>query len=179
MANIVIKKSTLPVLGKGKTGSPKVTIAGKGQISFSPAASKTFAGLQLALVAWDGDTRTMTVQAFSKAPKGYTDADCFTLGYQKKSKSAYFSASALLQDADANIGYDYKKSGNQPFDVTSVDTDKVKSISWKLPQGALKARPVQVRAKKDKTPANPAAPAPATPEKANAASAGGLTLVEE
>ena len=178
MANIVIKKSTLPVLGKGKAGEPKVTLASKGQISFSPSASKVFDNRTLALVMWDKDSRTMTVRAFTKPPKDYTEADCFVIGYQKKSKAAYFSASALLQNKEAAIGYDYKASGNQSFNVTAVNTDKEKSVSWQLPEGAMTPKPSTPRKKKNKTEA-PANTAPAPVETAKAAAAGSLTLVEE
>lgn len=146
----IIKRSVLPVLGRGKASLPTVTIGGKGQISFSPIASKGFDGKVTALVGWDSKSRTMSVQAFKGVPKGYTEADCFTLGSSKKSHVAYFSASALLQDADTGIGYDYKSSGNQTFPAT-VD-EKTNSVSWKVPEGTMTPKPVTKREKKAKTP---------------------------
>lgn len=172
---VIIKKSSLPVLGRGKTGAPTVTVAGKGQISFSPVTSKAFEGRTLALVGWDDKTRTIEVLAFSKPPKGYTEADMFTLGYQKKSKSAYFSASSLLQDKDTNIGYDYKSSGNQTFSC-EVDAEK-HVVRFKVPAGKLTAKPVTPRKKKE-TPAN-TAPTPETAKTATAGAGGLAVLVED
>ncbi len=167
----IIKKSSLPVLGRGKAGTPSVTVAGKGQISFSPQASKVFGGKTMALIGWDAKTRVLSVQAFAKVPKDFTQEDMFTIGYAKKSNAAYFSASAILQDKDTGIGYDYKTSGNQSFPVTM--DEKTSSASFKLPAGAMTPKPVTPRKSKTN-----GAVAPEVVKTASASANGGV-LIEE
>lgn len=146
----IIRKSQLPVLGKGKAGAATVTVQSKGQIAFSPMASKAFEGRKFGLASWDEGSRTMEFMAFAKPPKiageQYKEEDMFTIGYQKKSKSAYFAGSSMLQDAKLNIGYDYKESGNQTFPVQA--NEKEHKVTFHLPEGKLQAKPVQVRKKK-------------------------------
>lgn len=144
---MIIKKSEMPVLAKGKgTGRPYVTVTDKGQISFSPLAAKTFDNLTLAVIQWDEPKRTFSVQTFAKPPKGWVEADMYALGCGKKSKTMYFSAASILQSEKAGIGYDYKGSGSQQFDVT-MDTEK-HIVSFVLPKGALTPRVITPRQKK-------------------------------
>lgn len=166
MAMTFVKKSTLPVLGKGKASEPSVTVTDKGQLTFNPAAAKAFGGLRLAVMGFDSDSRKLQIQAFAKPPKGFEESDCYVIGVQKKSHAAYFSAANLLQSKEYNIGYDYKASGSQSF-VPAVDVDK-HVILITLPAGALTPRPKQTRNKKT-----------AETPKAAAATVGGLEEVEE
>lgn len=168
MAVTFIKRSTLPILGRGKGATgPSVNVSEKGQIGFNPATTKAFGGLKLAVVGFDAATRNFSIQAFAKPPKNYEEADCYVLGYAKKGGGSYFSAAAILQSKELGIGYDYKASNSQSF-VPTIDAEK-HVVSFTLPKGALTPKPRQTRAKKT---------APVV-ELAKAASAGVGALVEE
>jgi hypothetical protein len=147
LAAVLIKRSTLKVL-KGTPGKATVTVQGRGTFSFSPTASKIFAGYTVLAITWDDKTRELTLQAFPSVPKGMDEADVFKLGYQKKSKCGYFAGASLLQDPGAKIGYDYQLSGNQTFELTVRPENNM--VCFTLPKGSLprKPRPPQAEQKK-------------------------------
>jgi hypothetical protein len=147
MAAVLIRRSTLKAL-KGTPGKATVTVQGRGTFSFSPTASKVFAGYTVLAITWDDKTRELTMQAFPRAPKGLDEADLFKLGYQKKSKCGYFAGASLLQDAGAKIGYEYQLSGNQTFELTVTPEHNL--VSFILPKGSLPRKPRPPRAEQKK-----------------------------
>jgi hypothetical protein len=142
MALSMIKRSTVPMLGKGQIGLPKVSVRSNGQISFSTATSKILVGCTFMAVAFDEAKRTLQFQGLAKAPKGVAEEDLFKLGYSEKTKSAFLSGAGLCKVLE----YDYKASGNQNFDASLVEDKKL--VSFTLPKGKLTPKEIVERPKK-------------------------------
>lgn len=162
MALTQIKKSTVPVLGKGQIGKPVVAVRSNGQISFSSMVSKILTNCVYAAVGFDEAKRTLQFQGLAKVPKGVDENDLFKLGHSDKTKAYFFSGAGLMQ----LLSYDYKASGNQSFDAVTKEENKTVVIT--LPKGKLTPKPVVTRVKKEKVAsaaagANGAAKAPTTP----------------
>lgn len=143
-----IKRSSLPVARFGASSTvPSVSISENGQLRLNVIASKTFAGLPLMLVGdFDEKTRVITFKAVAEPPKGWELGDCFPLNAGKKQGSgSYLSCAPLWRQ----IGYDFKTSGNQNVNDLTFNEEK-KTLSFKVPKGALEARVKAVRTKKAK-----------------------------
>src|SRR5579871_4456993 len=130
MALMLIKKSSLPVSPRGKTGSLSVAVRENGQVGFSNSAGKVFEGFTNCTIGWDQDKRIMTFHPVNptKLPKGVTAEDLFVVG-QSKDGQRYISAAGLFKFE--TINYDYKAAGTHSFEATVLEGGK--GITFTLP----------------------------------------------
>jgi len=163
-----IRLSTLPVLRFGRSATePSVAISENGQVRFNTLA-KSFAGdfTKILVADFDEKTRVLKLLAVEDLPKslkdkGWTEDDIAVMR-QSKSKDGkvkggmYISLAVVFR----KLGYNFKASGNQTFTPT-IDPAK-HTLTFVVPEGALKAKPKQARFKKEKAPVAKAAAASAS-----------------
>lgn len=147
MALVLIKKSSLPVSPRGKTGSISVAVRENGQIGFSTSAGKVFDNFTHCAIGWDVDGRLMTFYPVNdkKLPKGI-DADNLMVVGQSKDGQRYISAAGVFK-LDW-ISYDYKSAGTHSFVATILEGNK--GVSFSLPV-KMDRKPTQVRVRKAKS----------------------------
>lgn len=161
MAITFLKRSELPEPTKGKVGTNSVAISDNGQIVMSSIASKFFAGVDKAFVAFDGTKvyllkpdAPIVVSAMKKKMIGENDFVALRRskkdGKEDPNGQVAFSASRYLSVADkygASVNYDFRASGNQTFQCSE---DEAKGyLMFEIPaSGKLTPKPVVARKKK-------------------------------
>ncbi len=159
MAFQPIKKNELPQV-RGGAGKMAVTVRNNGQVSLSSLASKVIGTAEYVAFLFDADNRKALISANAKYIKLVNGKEgCFPISRSKNTKQCFFAAAIALKDPKFGIEYNYKESGSQSFDAEA--NEKEGSLTFTLPKGALKAKPVVPRKKKAA-----AAAAGATPDKA-------------
>ncbi len=178
------------LVGVGRESEPKLTIRDSGQIGLSTAVADKLNilgdGKTRAAAQWNPKARKLALTMFNEGdglPKGVAFDDLFKVSKGQKGGSCYLAGVIILQYGDAGkpIGYSYKESGTQKFDVT-VDEDK-RAVTVTIPEGALTPPPKRTRKKKEPPAqqaggeAQPAA-APAPAQATEGQAMGGLSLEE-
>jgi hypothetical protein len=150
MALSFIKRSDLPVSARGKSAPPSVSVTEAGQITFSGAACEALGGRKVASVIPAYDPETGKVAFYPKGHKATAkqpEDNFIPLRWskEKNKKGKNNSTSATVSSGTGILkiaGYDYKKSGQQNFQVTVGDGG---ILSFGLPKGALTPKPKQQR----------------------------------
>jgi hypothetical protein len=162
MAMTFISRATLPVVGKGKAGGPRVNISDKGQVTLSTQCAAVMQNVDGLAVAYDKASRLVSLLAGTpatiKAAGGV--GNLVPIKSNKKSKAMFFSAAAYFAEGGPFSDYSYKTSGNQGFNA-EVD-EKGKTVSFTLPKGQLTPKPKQERKPRTKK-VKATVEAPATP----------------
>ena len=151
MAFVGIKKTSLPVVSFGRQSTgPQASISENGQLRLNKLLYEAIGSPTKVLLAFDEASRALQiVNTKDKLPKGWTAEDLLPVSVGKKSKANGASVSLAAVLRLEHIGYDFKKSGNQPFAGDKLVVNAEKSMfTITVPKGALEARPKQQRTKK-------------------------------
>jgi hypothetical protein len=141
-----VKRADLPIATRGTgSGKPSVTVQGNGTFLFSTKAAEMLGTHELALFVIE--KQQITVQSVTDAilkdlKKQKMDiADLATCKYTrgKKSKGVGLAGSGVCK----LVGYDYKTSGNQTFDLEGDADDG--NVVFSLPKGHLTPKPKAAR----------------------------------
>lgn len=134
--------------GFKRSSKPSVSVNGNGRIVFSSLASEVFKGATVVLPSFDAAGNRMRFDGLDndKGKEGKTLEIVMPKGKDgkaPKSKSVSVSAAVLLK----HVNYDYKKAGNQTFDIDKIVADK-RTIIFALPTTTPTAKPKTERKKK-------------------------------
>ena len=149
MAVTFVKRSALPQAIRGKEGSLSVVVTGNGQVQLSKKSTDALGNPDKIVMGFDG-AKVYLFRADSKTVAKVDPKDMIQTNKPKKGGTIGFAASAILRSAKdygASHIYDFKKSGNQSFNVTA--DEKNGYITFELPT-ALAPKPVVHRRKKVK-----------------------------
>ena len=161
MSFISFTKDLAEFESRVRSTEPKVMVSEKGVLSLNTIASKAFVGCVVATIGWEPETRSIVIRGHEKAEtaKGAGYDVRFPVPSEKMPKPVQV---ATIKVPNAIFGkwktgqgpaYDFKKAGNQSFDV-KVD-EKTKSAKFSLPAETPTARPKIARKAKDGTKATP------------------------
>jgi hypothetical protein len=156
MALTFVKRVAVAV--RGKVGTYSVVVNKSGQILLSSLCSKFLNGAKGVFMAFDGG-KVYLVRPDAKLVAKEDPKYIRPVRYSKKSGAAAITAGGTLDEAKdfgASHVYDYRKSGNQTFNVTA--DEKNGCLIFELPATALTPKPVKTRVKKVKVAATKAEP---------------------
>jgi hypothetical protein len=125
----ITPESLVPM--KGSWRGPTLMLSSNGQFRFNGAATKILATDKVAVSGGKYADGSGTKLVFRPAKDG--DKITFALKRNQKTNVSYFSAAALLRA----VGYNYKESGNQVFDLVEANGALVLE---RLPAGTIGAK---------------------------------------
>lgn len=157
MAFLKIVKAERTAAGRIAT-EPTVAIAENGQVRFNSLSTKHVFGAKYLAMDNPAD-RDFTFVGIPALPKDLTEADVIVPKWKDKDgndvKNVYFSFAGML----AEIGYDYRNSGNQVFPAVvgsmKIGKNSYPSVTITVPKGRLTPKEVKPRQKREKAIAAP------------------------
>lgn len=164
---MLFSQKNAPAITRGRSAatSPKFAIAEVGQGRFNTHATKALLSatklqpsqVEMLYIDYDEKTRKMVFTLDHTKIKGAKAEDGVKAKIGEKSGQLAFTISWICNQ----IGYNFKESGNQTFDL--VGSKDGSSFSFTFPEGTLanntiKRGPRKAKSDKVETPATPATP---------------------